>query len=358
MIPVLPIAVVLAAAAVSWSACGALRSRALASGIVSRGHGARAGPGGVPLLGGLGALAGLAGGLAAGWLVGPGVGGSALALRGVPVGPALGWVGLVAGYALLGLRDDVAGLSPGVRLGLETAWAAVALGLPVLLSPRFPAGTPAGPGAGLWTGGVVAAVVAGANAFNLTDNADGLAAGTGLLSLAGCAVLLAPVPGGAWAGAVGLAGAGALGGFLIWNRPPARLYLGDAGALAFGALLAALLVTPLRSAVGGGPWLAILFVAGYFLVDPTYAVLGRLRRGAAPWHGGVDHLSHDLEASLGGWPRAWRLVLAVQGFSVLSGLGVLRGILPIWALPAAACPWAGLWLAGARGRRARSARRK
>jgi UDP-GlcNAc:undecaprenyl-phosphate GlcNAc-1-phosphate transferase len=299
----------------------------------------------VPLLGGLGVLAGLAAGLAAGWAIARLVGAPGPAAL-PPLFPALAWGGLVAGYALLGLCDDLAGLSPAARLGLETA------GALVVLVALHPGPLPGGAG---WVRvlATAAILVGGTNAFNLADNADGLAAGTGLLALAGCAAYLAPDPERTWAAAAALAGAGALGGFLVWNRPPARLYLGDGGALAAGVLLAALLVTAPRPPGSATGVLALPFLAGYLVVDPAYAILGRLARGAAPWRGGVDHLSHDLGAAMRGWPRAWRAILVVQVFSVVSALGVLRGVLPAWALAATACPWAVLWWAGTRGRRLR-----
>ena len=67
------------------------------------------------------------------------------------------------------------------------------------------------------------------NAVNLLDGLDGVAAGCGLVSALGIAVLDdgARVP--------ALALAGGLAGFLVFNRPPARIYLGDAGAYLIGA---------------------------------------------------------------------------------------------------------------------------
>jgi len=368
MVPVVPVAALLTAGVIAWAVCGALRPFALSRGIVSTPQDVRAGPGGVPLLGGLGTLAGLAGGLIAAWAVARIAGGAHLGA--LSLWPAVGWAGLIAGFALVGWRDDVTGLAPGVRLLLECLWGAAILALPLLLGPEAGAGFGPAVATGAhpaivpdangwaWTLAALVLVVSGANAFNMTDNADGLAAGTGALALGGLALLLRPATGCGWAALAGLAGAGALAGFLVWNRPPARLYLGDAGALALGAVGAALVAVHVRAAGATADLLALPFVIGYALVDPAYAVLGRLRRGAPPWRGGVDHLSHDLGASLRGWPRAWRLVMAVQAFSVLSGLGVLEGVLPTWTLAATACPWAGLWLAGSRGRRLRTARRK
>ncbi len=358
MAPGVPVAVLLAASLTAWAVCGGLRSWSLSRGIVSAPLGARAGPGGVPLLGGLGALAGVAAGLVAAWAAGRVTGSPSL--EPPPPWPALAWAGLIAGFAVVGLRDDLAGLSPIARLLLECVWAAGALGLPLVLGAGPADGAAAAPAAASWSGILATAALAVivANAFNLTDNADGLAAGAGALTLGGLAALLLAASDQAWAAIGGLAGAGALAGFLVWNRPPARLYLGDAGALAFGALVAGLLAGSARTAGPVDALPGLLFVAGYLMIDPTYAILGRLLRGEAPWRGGIDHLSHDLGAALGSWPRAWRLVLAVQAFSVLSGIGVVGGVLPPWTLAAAACPWAGLWLAGARGRHLRAVRRK
>jgi len=285
-------------------ACLGLRPWGLRSGWVSRGGSDRAGPGGVPTTGGWGMMIGCAAGAAVAIAAGRPMG---------PVGPPLA---LLAGFGLIGAIDDARGLTPLLRLAAEFALAG---GIVLLV------------GGGALP--VAVLCVAGANAVNMADNADGLVAATAGLSLLS---LAAAHP---WAAA----GAGALGAFLIWNRPPARLYLGDAGALPLGALGAWLLAP--------GNLIAGVFTAGYLLFDPLYAVAGRLRARRAPWVGGVDHPSHDLTRLLGCWPRAWGLILAVHAVSVAAGLAIRGGWPPAPVASPVAVAWAALWWIARRGRR-------
>jgi phospho-N-acetylmuramoyl-pentapeptide-transferase len=86
----------------------------------------------------------------------------------------------------------------------------------------------------------VLAIVGTANAVNLTDGIDGLAGGLALIAVGGVVVLLP----GSSAGerTVGLVLVGALAAFLVYNRHPARVFMGDTGALALGYALAAMAI--------------------------------------------------------------------------------------------------------------------
>jgi UDP-GlcNAc:undecaprenyl-phosphate GlcNAc-1-phosphate transferase len=89
--------------------------------------------------------------------------------------------------------------------------------------------------------------------------------------------------------------AGATLGFLIWNKSPARIYMGDAGALFLGVLIATIAVrlnpeTDSRFASFAIPILLLAIP----ILDTTVAVISRLRRGVSPFQGGKDHLSHRL----------------------------------------------------------------
>lgn len=109
----------------------------------------------------------------------------------------------------------------------------------------------------------VIAVAGAANAVNLTDGLDGLAGGLTAIALASC-VLLLP---GAAAGerAVGMALVGGLLAFLVFNRHPARIFMGDMGALGLGAALAAM-------AVQQG-WVLLLLLLGLVFVLVTLSVI-------------------------------------------------------------------------------------
>jgi UDP-GlcNAc:undecaprenyl-phosphate GlcNAc-1-phosphate transferase len=131
--------------------------------------------------------------------------------------------------------------------------------------------------AGAWVTGqawVAPAIWIAANAWNLLDHADGLAA-----AAACAACLLMGIAGGPPAAA-------ALAGFLVFNLPPARSFMGDGGSLLLGTTLV-LLAAPL------GPEAALAWSA-VPLLDSALVVVSRLQRGAKPWIGGTDHSGHRL----------------------------------------------------------------
>ena len=123
---------------------------------------------------------------------------------------------LPLGLALVvGLVDDISPRSVGFRLVCQLAVAVTAAAV-----------TPAPGALGVAATGVL--TLALLNAVNLLDGLDGVAAGCGLVSALGIAVL------DTGARTPALALAGGLAGFLVFNRPPARIYLGDAGAYLIG----------------------------------------------------------------------------------------------------------------------------
>jgi UDP-GlcNAc:undecaprenyl-phosphate GlcNAc-1-phosphate transferase len=88
---------------------------------------------------------------------------------------------------------------------------------------------------------------------------------------------------------------GAILGFLMWNKSPAKIYMGDAGALFLGIILSTLTI---RMNPGIDPnWksLAIpVILLAVPILDTTVAVSSRIYRGLTPFSGGKDHLSHRL----------------------------------------------------------------
>jgi UDP-GlcNAc:undecaprenyl-phosphate/decaprenyl-phosphate GlcNAc-1-phosphate transferase len=137
-------------------------------------------------------------------------------------------------------------------------------------------------------------VVGICNSINFFDNLDGGAAGTiavsstalAFLALNGDQYLIA---------ALATVTAGATMGFLIWNKSPARIYMGDAGALFLGVLLATLTVRlhP-DSETQIGSYFTPIFLLAVPILDTSVAVLSRLKRNISPFQGGQDHLSHRL----------------------------------------------------------------
>jgi len=173
----------------------------------------------------------------------------------------------LVGGGLIGLADDRSKLRVGTRgiparlkfpiqlaLALPVAWLATVEGVQQHLLPVTP---------WLIFPLAVIAIVGAANAVNITDGMDGLAAGLSIIAI-GATVLFLP---GAPAGekAVGMALCGALAAFLIFNRYPARVFMGDTGALAIGFALAAM-------AIQQG-WILLLPIVGLVFVLETLSVI-------------------------------------------------------------------------------------
>lgn len=188
--------------------------------------------------------------------------------------------------ALMGLVDDLRGLSAGFRLLVEAgAGVAVwAVGSGVSLP---------GPTASdilitvFWVVGIT-------NAFNLLDNMDGLSAGVAAIASTAFFVL-ALLNGQYLVAALAAAVAGCAVGFLRHNFHPATIYMGDAGSLFLGFLLAVLGV---RLRFPDAPQAAAVFVPvlvlGVALFDTTLVTIARLRHGRGIAQGGRDHASHRL----------------------------------------------------------------
>jgi UDP-GlcNAc:undecaprenyl-phosphate GlcNAc-1-phosphate transferase len=200
---------------------------------------------------------------------------------------SLAWVlGAAVVLSVVGLLDDLRGLNPFLRLAVE-----VGAGLVVYATDpgiNFP-----GP---RWLDVVVTViwVVGVTNAFNLLDNMDGLSAGVATIAgLTFC--VIAGTNGQFLVAALSAAVAGCAAGFLRHNFHPAKIYMGDAGSLFLGFLLAALAV---RLKLVDAPRTVALFVPvlvlGVALFDTTLVTVNRLYHGLNPMSGGRDHTSHRL----------------------------------------------------------------
>ena len=192
--------------------------------------------------------------------------------------------------AIVGLVDDIRKLSPWSRFLVQNAIGLFSL---IVLLKTKTIGSPTGSML-IDTLVTVFWIVGLTNAINFFDNVDGGASGTVaisslflfLLAYQGDQILIA---------ALSLVLSGATFGFLIWNRPPARIYMGDAGALFLGLLIASLTIrfepNPINPLAGFAIPLCLVSVP---ILDTSVAVISRLRRGASPFQGGKDHLSHRL----------------------------------------------------------------
>jgi len=135
------------------------------------------------------------------------------------------------------------------------------------------------------------------NSLNFLDNMDGLSAGIGTICLAGFAVC-GLMAGQVLVPALACVFLGAVAGFLIFNFPPARIFMGDGGSLVVGYMLAtvSVLTTYYQSGHGAPPYaLAIpLVILAVPLYDFTSVVVIRLLEGRNPMKGDQRHFSHRL----------------------------------------------------------------
>lgn len=158
------------------------------------------------------------------------------------------------------------------------------------------------------------------NSINFFDNIDGGASGS--IAISSFFLFLLAFQGGQYSiAALSIVLAGATLGFLLWNRPPARIYMGDAGALFLGLLIATLSLRFDPNPIFLSASFAIpVFLLAIPILDTSVAVISRLRRGISPFQGGQDHLSHRLMRSGLGKRQAVFLLWIMS--SVFCGLAV------------------------------------
>jgi UDP-GlcNAc:undecaprenyl-phosphate GlcNAc-1-phosphate transferase len=191
---------------------------------------------------------------------------------------------------LVGLWDDLRSLNPLPRfIGQSITGLVVAIIL--ILNDKI--GNPTGITV-LDAAITVLWIVGICNSINFFDNLDGGAAGT--VAITAISLTYLAITGDQYfIAALSVVVAGSTLGFLIWNRAPARIYMGDAGALFLGLLIATLTVRfePSTNSLITSFAIPVLLLAVPIL-DTTVAVLSRLRRKVSPFQGGKDHLSHRL----------------------------------------------------------------
>ena len=190
----------------------------------------------------------------------------------------------------MGLFDDLRSLSPWPRLITQTVVGTV---VALVIVNDGTVGTPFGTST-LNTAITIFWIVGICNSINFFDNLDGAASGAVAIAALGV-FLIAFDRGQELVSALSIVTAGATIGFLMWNKSPAKIYMGDDGALFLGVIIS---VATIRLNPGIVPtWksLAIpVMLLAVPLLDTCVAVFSRLSRGLSPLTGGKDHLSHRL----------------------------------------------------------------
>jgi UDP-GlcNAc:undecaprenyl-phosphate GlcNAc-1-phosphate transferase len=244
------------------------------------------------------------------------------------------WLLLGAGtvLAVLGLVDDLRGLRWQLRLGLQFLMAGVAV---VVLGYELTAFIPVP-----WITRMLSVlwIVAMINAFNMLDNMDGLSGGVAAIiaGVLGAVMLLSPDPGSGlgqiFVAALLFVVLGALVGFLWHNRPPAKIFMGDAGSYFVGFLVAvATLLATYAGYQESRPHavLAPLCAMAVPLYDMTTVLWIRVREGRSPFEGDKSHFSHRLVDLGMSKPRA---VLTIYLVTLVCGLAaLLLGRVDLWA---------------------------
>lgn len=257
----------------------------------------------------------------------------ALLVAGIGAAPARGWPLVAAGLLLvaaIGWWDDHRPLPAWPRLLVHAIAAACLAWAMHLQGATGPAAAAA----------FLLAVVL-VNAWNFMDGIDGLATSQGLLCALGFAVVL-----GGGGRFLALALAGACLGFLPFNFPKARLFLGDVGSGALGYLVAVLIAGGFASQPVQA-WPLLLLPPLAVLVDAGLTLLWRMRRGEHWWQAHVQHAFQRwsrrrghvrVAAAFAGWTfAAVALMLAALHWPAhLASGAALAGLL--------ASAWAWRWL--------------
>jgi UDP-GlcNAc:undecaprenyl-phosphate GlcNAc-1-phosphate transferase len=233
------------------------------------------------------------------------------------------WTLLASATAIMfvGLADDRGGLDWRVRLIAQSAVAVFIVWQGWRLTLFIDEPLVTYPLSVLWIVGIV-------NAFNLLDNMDGLASGVAWIAtvLLATVMLMGPnaEPEGPQLFVAGFLAvlAGAIGGFWIYNKPPASIFMGDAGSYFIGFCIATatMMATFAGNQLPRHAVLAPLCILAVPIYDTMSVIVIRLREGRSPFVGDKRHFSHRL-VELGLSPSA--AVATIYLLTLSCGLGAL-----------------------------------
>jgi len=238
-------------------------------------------------------------------------------------------------FFIIGLLDDRYAFPAAPKLGLQFLAAAIAVvgyGIKATVWLDAP-----------WAGEVVSIlwIVSVVNAYNMLDHADGLAAAVGIVAMTALGLGQIPhfamgVPYVPW---LAFLAAGALAGFLVYNFPPAKLFMGDAGTMLVGFLLAGLTIQAQYYHEGQTPSRLVVLIPLAILAVPLFdmvcVTLSRIRRRQNPFRGdATSHLAHRMLAR--GWGPRGIVAFAAAASAVCGGASVAMYFL---SGPALLLPW-------------------
>jgi UDP-GlcNAc:undecaprenyl-phosphate GlcNAc-1-phosphate transferase len=220
------------------------------------------------------------------------------------------WLAAAVAVAFLGgLVDDVRPSPPWFRVVVQAAAGSLLVAGGLRLEPFGELGGPM----------LVLATVACCNAVNMVDGQDGLAGGLGVIAALGLAGVLTRI---GLSAALPLALAGALAGFLVWNRPPARVFLGDGGAYAVGVALAA--AAGLTTFEGWHGLLATGACLGVLAYELVATIARRLARSAPAVRGDRDHTYDRMAERIGSRGTSTLVMLGLGVLCAVIGVAVVR----------------------------------
>lgn len=205
---------------------------------------------------------------------------------------ALAIIGGAAVLHIVGLIDDLRPIGPAVKFAVQGV---TALTLSAVFDIRLLELEALPPAVSILL--TVVWIVLITNAFNFLDNIDGLSAG--VAAIAGTIFAVAAFGGGqVFVPVMMLLLVGTLIGFLVFNFPPATIFMGDAGSLVIGYLMAVLVIlttfyNPAQQLKPAGVLLPVIVLA-VPLYDVASVVIRRLRAGVSIFRGDHRHFSHRL----------------------------------------------------------------
>ncbi|MFO1066210.1 MAG: MraY family glycosyltransferase [Pirellulales bacterium] len=234
--------------------------------------------------------------------------------------PFLGILAVMVGICLLGLADDIwtlrgrQKLMGQVVLALMLTFAGFQFQSVHLMGIDVPLGLLAMPVTVIWLLGTT-------NALNLIDGSDGLCSTVGAV-ITGSLGLMAALGGHHAEAAVGFAMCGALVGFLVFNFPPASIFLGDSGSLLVGLISGALAIRCSLKGPATVAFIAPLAILVIPLFDSTMAIVRRKLTGRSIYTTDRAHLHHNLKerglSDVG-------LLVVTGGMCLFASIGAIGG---------------------------------